>query len=193
MNPDNPYAAPQTIEPQFAADVPLPVATLVGRQRYPELDTVTLLRLMKLSKALEAATVLWMFPLMGSLGPGLLMGLLGRFHWWYSGAVLVILGLSVVRLYVGAARKTAHRLVMRWVDGLFILVLVAGAGLGLAAFWEAPELILFFLLVLGAFAFLLARSIRATFYAQALFGPTSYYVHWKLVTEAEYRQANQIE
>jgi hypothetical protein len=192
MNPDNPYAAPQTIEPPFAADEPLPVATLIGRQRYPELDTVTLLRLVKLSKALEAATVLWMFPLLGCVGPGLMFLLFGRWGWRLGSAVLLVLSVGVLRLYVGSARKPAHRMIMRWADGLFLAVMITGMAWCVASFWEAPELVLFVLLVLGSFALLLAQSIRATFYAQALFGPTSYYVHWQLVTEAEHRRTHGI-
>lgn len=63
MNPDNPYAAPQTIEPRFDFAA-LPIADLQQpggqRRRYPERSTTELQRLFEQSQQLEAMFLVWL-------------------------------------------------------------------------------------------------------------------------------------
>jgi len=63
MNPDNPYAAPQTVEPRLDLSA-LPIADLQQpggqRRRYPELSTAELQRLFDQSQKLEAMFLVWL-------------------------------------------------------------------------------------------------------------------------------------
>ena len=182
MNPDNPYAAPQTL-PSRVAPLELPLAEAVGRNQFPETSTRELQRLANWSIPIEAMSMLWGVIFAFALIALSIQLKVYPFQWFWSAAVL----LSGLRIWGGSARTSifwAHSLVL---DALFALVLLWGV-VRLAQF----DIIA--LLLVGGVALVLivlaSLSVVAHFAARPLYRQ---YRQRELVAELGYRKENRIE
>ncbi len=185
MNPDNPYAAPQTIDSPG-----LPVAQEAGRQRFPDWDTARVTRLADYGHAIQQMT---------SLCLGLLVFAAIGFtaaYWQFINRqqILLIAGLVLsplaLRVWWGFERASWMRQCGMFFDCLAMVgigfTVLRGILLGLRG--ELPVGIVICVLGLGGF-FLLhaASSFLAHLHARELFGPARIRQH-DLVMEADYRR-----
>ena len=193
MKQDNPYAAPQTLEPQFEPAA-LPLAEFqqpVGRRRFPNQSTAQLQRLFEQSRPLEAMLLVWLalwFVTVAFLAALFLRAsassdsykLVG---WFLAGIVTARLLSSFWRTKTG-----------RW----FMLVVDGGLGVTCVVGWAAPFTNVSFTtdnlfkfgaigLIVLAIALLAYRSCRTLLTARELFQP-SCVQHDDLVRELRYRQ-----
>jgi hypothetical protein len=188
MNPDNPYAAPQT--PLELPELPVAVAVEPMRRRrlFQELDTLELRRVTDFSKALRYMRLLWLLGFAGCLGIGI--GLLTRSE--FSGGSLLLLSLPLIagRLYADDLRSERARRYAQLIDFLaclgIVLAALVGGGILLGQGLEGISYCfawLGFLFILGIFPL---SSYSAHACAAELFGPERY-THRELLQEYKYR------
>ena len=190
MNPDNPYAAPQTID--APSELP-PLAQDGGRQRFPDWDTARVTRLADYSSAIQQMTSL-------VLGILVFFGLgLGASFWRANQIpdreqILIIAGLLLgplaLRVWWGMRRAGWMRYGGMFFDGLTAVAVVLLVLWGiLHSFREEMSLgVLFGVLGLGGILLLhAASSFLAQLHARELFGPDRIGFD-DLVTEADYRR-----
>jgi hypothetical protein len=203
MNPDNPYAAPQTVEtPQSVA--PLPVAKsrgeLPGRRRqFYDWDTARLMALLERSQAIDDMQSGWLvmcfvIPIMAFV-----FALSIAVYEIYFDQTRGIIGLCAVcltftRFATGFARTRFNRIINMVMDallGLSCATLLVGFS---AALFTEPggALVMLFVIPITTMIGLQAlRSIRATLAAPELFGPERI-THDALVDEVAYRKQHNI-
>jgi hypothetical protein len=182
MNPDNPYAAPQTITTRVAP-LELPLAEAVGRNHFPETSTRELQRLANWSIPIEAMSLLWgVFFAFAVLAFSIQLGT-NPFQ-WYWGAAMLLAGL---RMWGGMARSPIFWAYDLLLDAVFALVL----------FWASIRLAQFdmiALLLVGGVALVLIMlaisSPVAHLVARPLYGA---FPQHELVAELGYRKLNRIE
>lgn len=182
MNPDNPYAAPQTsltrMEP---AELPLAEAT--GRNLFPETSTRELTRLANWNVHIEAMSLVWgVFLCFAVLAFCLQFG--NNPFQWIWGAALFLIGL---RLWGGYARAK-----LAWSYNLLLDMLFCAALL-----WAIVRLAQFdtlALLLVGGVALvflgLATASVLAHFAARPLYGQ---FPQRQLNHEVRYRVRNRID
>jgi len=182
MNPDNPYAAPQTITTRVAPSE-LPLAEAVGRNLFPETSTRELQRLANWSIPIEAMSMLWgVFFVFAVLAFSIQLGT-NPFQWYWGAAML----LSGLRMWGGSARTPIF-----WVYDLLL-----DAAFALALIWASIQLAKFdliALLLVGGVALVLIMlaisSPLAHLVARPLYGR---FPQRELVDELSYRKQNRIE
>ncbi len=184
MNPDNPYAAPQTsltsVEPPA---LPLAESQGLGRQLFPETSTAQLTRLLNWNIYIESMSMLWGVLFCYALLAFSVQIKNDPFQWLW-GAVLLLTGL---RLWGGATRA--------WIAWGYNLLL--DAGFALAMVWAIVALaridpIALYLAGSVALVFLClaCASVLAHFFATPLY---SGFPQRQLNEEVRYRKLNHIE
>jgi hypothetical protein len=203
MNPDNPYAAPQTIGLPSPLTL-LPVAGAHGkpspRQRLAEWDTARLTALWKRSRAIHEMQYFWFLaclitPVVGylcSLSFGVYEFSINPTRGWIAfGCVL----LTFARFGLAYVRSRIVRPFAIVMDGLLGLGCGAAIGAGLYSVSSEPGAIfpvlyvVFFALLFGWQAM---QSLRAMIQAPELFGPGRI-SHDALADEVEERKKQQLE
>ena len=203
MNPENPYAAPQTIEPlQVAA--PLPVAEAQGdptqRRLFPDWDTARLTMLWNRSRAILDMQVVWLVmcfvvPVVGFVFS---MSIVVYGMGFDPPRVLIALCCTVLtftRFGIGfnrTANVRAFALLMDVLLGLLcLLTIVVGIALALAN-PDAGLLLVIVLPIVAILTFQTVRSLRSMLYAPELFGHQRM-EHQQLREELVYRREHQID
>lgn len=181
MNPDNPYAAPQTIDLRTPCDVP--VAEHAGRNLFPDVSTSELSRLALHSKAIDAMSLIWAIGFIFSVS-GLYLG-----HQWYW---LVAIPLAGMRMWTGNSRPFefwTYNLIM---DVIVTLVLLGVIVIGVVKLSDPqsqlPPIVALGLPVVIVFIFALF-SVVAHLSGKVLYGN---YPHRDLIAEVAYRKRNRV-
>ncbi len=202
MNPDNPYAAPQTIDSQpasahllledRAADSPLPL--------FAEWDTARLQTLLDRSNAIKDTQVVWLvmcfvYPFLGGFlffvlifSRSDLWASFGGYFWWIS------IVLTFVRFGTGFARSEHGRrlaLVMDGLLGLGCLAIVAICIVGTILEPREAIITVSVIPIVSLVIFQIERSLRAMWLAPELFGPAQIR-HQDLLEEFEFRKQQQL-
>ena len=182
MNPDNPYAAPQTSLSQLPELTGFPLAEARGRNLFPETSTHELNRLANWDLAIGFMDMIWgVFLCFAMLAFCIQLGN-NPFHWIWGGAVLLI-GLRLWGGYTRTKLAWGYNLLL---DAMFCAALL----------WAIVRLAQFdtlALLLVGGVALvflsLSTASVLAHFAARPLYGQ---FPHRQLNIEVRYRQRNQI-
>ena len=185
MNPDNPYAAPQTIGQR-------PLAMAVGaetvRLAFPEYSTERLKQLLDYSRAIHQMHILWILLAVLAAGCSVIVIILAAEIQELSLAatlVLVALFLICFRVAAGYSREKPARVYAIFCDGLLIIGCMWSIGLLL------PHGSLISSIILGFIAVHAASSLLAHHHARELFGRSSFRQE-NLALEVLYRQQNGI-
>lgn len=200
MNPDNPYAAPQTLQPQQNA-TPLPVAEGLGdpaRQRmFVEWDTVRLTALWERSRAIYDMQALWL--LMCFVMPVLafffsLSFAVYDFYFDTTRGIIAVccVALTFIRFGTGYARTRFGRVLALAMDPILGLFSVVLAVVIIAALFAGGALLVFFLPIAILISMQTVRSLRAMIQAPELFGPVRLR-HQDLCDEVEQREKHEID
>jgi len=206
MNPDNPYAAPQTLEPQLDL-MALPFAELQQpggqRRRFPDQSTAQLQRLFEKSQPLEAMLLVWLtlwFVTVAFLGALFLRASSSDSHKWLG---WILAATVTVRMLCSFMRTKLGRWYMLVVDAALIVAnavlivgCVTGSGVLLAQQVDFTASHLFKLacvvLITLTLILLAYRSYKTLLQARELFQPVCIQ-HDDLVRELHYRHDHGIE
>lgn len=188
MNPDNPYAAPQTVELRATSE--LPVAEVWGRNLFPELDTQQLRRLADYSHTMQLMTRLWFIPLGISC---LLMSNVDSLPVTAKVILFLIVPMIGLRIVGGQTRGRFMRYYTAFLDALLALGLLLGIVAGFVTMPSGGSLLLFVpaTIVMGFLAIIGFTSFMAHRFAPELFG-SQRYLHRELTQEVDYRQQHGI-
>jgi hypothetical protein len=182
MSPDNPYAAPQTIDHATPWAEALPMAVGSERRLYPEISTARLQRLANWSVAIESMSMIWgVVVFFAALAFCMSLGM-NRWAWFW-GLLMLLAGLRVWGDYRRAPRYWAYNLLLDLLFlGVFVFALIGLARVELLA-----------LLVVGvptlAFGLIAVASVLAHCRARSLYGQ---YTQRDLLSELRYRKQNRI-
>lgn len=193
MPPDNPYAAPQTLEPRLPSAVEPSVPP--ARLKLAAWDTARLKELWQASRVIQDMQTIWlimclMMPVIGlifSLSFGLYEF---SFDFTRGCMALSLVALTFTRFGTGFSRSTFARVFALAMDGLLALFCALVTVGCIAAIMDQPAIVvilIFFLpifLLIGYSAF---YSLRALWQAPELFGPQRL-AHEDLDAEIKYRE-----
>lgn len=198
MPDDNPYAAPQTLQPRLdLAALPLAELQQPGgqRRRFPEQSTAQLQRLFDQSQRLEAMLLVWL--LLWFLTVAFLAALFLRAsassdsHKWLG---WTLIALVTARLLCSFMRTKLGRWYMLLADAALICVCLAVVLAALPEFVYFRSFWVYCLVELIALtiAVLAYRSCRTLLQAHELFHPVCMQ-HDDLVRELTYRKEHRID
>jgi hypothetical protein len=194
MNPDNPYAAPQTLS---AKDVPsdLPLATPAGRQRYPMIETNTLLELARMGNRIQTGKNLWYACLILLVALPVLAERLGTLEIWLALAMMSILyPLGCLRIYFSRGGRFRRRKFLIAADlCLMASLLFFTCYIALKFFLEQPvRELLICACVAAVMTIICCVSIMTLLKSTRLFSSEHFEV-LELADEAGYRQRYGIQ
>jgi RsiW-degrading membrane proteinase PrsW (M82 family) len=186
MNPDNPYAAPQTLEPRLADG--FPVAELAARNLFPELSTVDLRRLAAQSQAIDNMSMVWGVV---TVFAGVAFSIFPTWYW------LLLAPVAATRTWTGNRRTPGFWKMNLILDSVVALCLIGIILLGCIAL--ASSLIMLSAVDLPMVVFLggplvlcavfASFSARAHYVAKVLYG---HYPHQALIAEVGFRKKHRI-
>lgn len=190
MPSDNPYAAPQTLEPRAPGPF-LEPSDLSARRRLAEWDTARLKQLWHASGMIKEMRGAWLIVCF-------VMSVIAFFSFYFDTTrailALCLVALTFTRFGMSYARSSFSRLFAIAMDGLlaFVCTLITVAFLW-ALLWaiigerRAALMLVFFDLFIVLMSYAAVRSVRALWRATELFGPQRL-SHQELEAEIKYRE-----
>jgi hypothetical protein len=203
MPDDNPYAAPQTLEPQQATPL-LPVAEGQNdppqRRKFVEWDTARLKKLWQASCLIKDMQGIWlvvclMMPIIAFFFSLSIAVYDLSFDPTRASIGLGLVALTFTRFGTGYIRTSLGRVFAMVMDGLLglICLLVTLAFLAAILTWQGIALAaIFFIPIIPLIGYYAACSLRALWQAPELFGPQRL-AHDDLEAEVRCREQHQLE
>jgi hypothetical protein len=191
MNPDNPYAAPQTIELRFPT-ARLATESVAKRNLFPEISTSQLARLGNYSHSIHIASIWWGVPFFVFIVVGL--GALFAEIWQLFFLGFLGFAFAGTRIYFGESRQFKQRPLIILMDGLYFLAIFVAIVFLAKEFLIQPAFggdYIVAAVLLALLSIIPLASVLATFHARKLFGPRRF-LHRDLSQEMDYRKLHRI-